>query len=52
MDRALDELEVKGLATTKPLHKLLAADPQVRASAVHTRWLEPWLEQNAHRLTG
>jgi len=52
MDRALDELEVEGLATTKPLHKLLAADPQVRASAVHTRWLEPWLEQNAHRLTG
>jgi len=51
MSRALDELEVKGLATTKPLHQLLATDPQVLASDVHTRWLEPWLEQNAHRLT-
>jgi acetyl-CoA carboxylase, biotin carboxylase subunit len=49
--RALGELEVTGLATTKPLHLLLAKDPQVRASEVHTRWLEPWLEQNAHRLT-
>jgi acetyl-CoA carboxylase biotin carboxylase subunit len=51
MERALDELEVKGLATTKSLHKLLASDPQVLASDIHTRWLEPWLEQNAHRLT-
>ena len=51
MSRALGELEVKGLATTKPLHQLLATDPQVIASDVHTRWLEPWLEQNAHRLT-
>jgi acetyl-CoA carboxylase biotin carboxylase subunit len=51
MSRALDELDVKGLSTTKPLHKLLALDPQVKASDVHTRWLEPWLEQNAHRLT-
>ena len=50
MSRALDELEVKGLATTKSLHQLLATDPQVHASDVHTRWLEPWLEQNAHRL--
>ncbi len=51
MARALEELEVKGLATTKPLHQLLATDPQVLASDVHTRWLEPWLEKNAHRLT-
>jgi acetyl-CoA carboxylase biotin carboxylase subunit len=51
LSRALDELDVKGLSTTKPLHKLLALDPQVKASDVHTRWLEPWLEQNAHRLT-
>ena len=51
MARALDELEVKGLATTKPLHQILATDPQVITSDVHTRWLEPWLEQNAHRLT-
>jgi acetyl-CoA carboxylase biotin carboxylase subunit len=51
MSRALEELDVQGLATTKPLHQLLATDPQVIASDVHTRWLEPWLEQNAHRLS-
>ncbi len=51
MARALDELEVGGLKTTKPLHQLLAADPQVRAGQFHTRWLEPWLEQNAHKLS-
>jgi acetyl-CoA carboxylase, biotin carboxylase subunit len=50
MTRALEELDVQGLATTKSLHQLLATDPQVLASDVHTRWLEPWLEQNAHRL--
>jgi acetyl-CoA carboxylase, biotin carboxylase subunit len=49
--RALGELEVDGLKTTKPLHQLLATDPAVRASDVHTRWLEPWLEHNAHRLS-
>ena len=50
MARALEELDIQGLATTKSLHQLLATDPQVLASDVHTRWLEPWLEQNAHRL--
>lgn len=49
--RALDELEVEGLPTTKPLHQLLATDPQVRAGDVHTRWMEPWLETNAGRLS-
>ncbi|MBL8790147.1 MAG: acetyl-CoA carboxylase biotin carboxylase subunit [Rhizobiales bacterium] len=51
MARALAELDVQGLATTKSLHQILATDPQVLASDVHTRWLEPWLEKNAHRLT-
>jgi acetyl-CoA carboxylase biotin carboxylase subunit len=50
LSRALDELDVTGLATTKSLHQLLATDPQVLANDVHTRWLEPWLERNAHRL--
>ena len=50
MARALAELEVGGLNTTKPLHQLLAADPEVRAAQFHTRWLEPWLEHNGHRL--
>ena len=50
MVRALNELDVGGLATTKPLHQLLARDENVRKAQFHTRWLEPWLEQNAHKL--
>ncbi|MHB0950832.1 MAG: acetyl-CoA carboxylase biotin carboxylase subunit [Allorhizobium sp.] len=41
---ALDNLEIRGLATTIPLHQALAADPSVAAGDVHTRFLEPWLE--------
>jgi acetyl-CoA carboxylase biotin carboxylase subunit len=50
MTRALKELEVGGLPTTKPLHQALARDPGVQAGQFHTRWLEPWLEQNADKL--
>ncbi len=50
MARALAELEVEGLSTTKPLHQLLAEDDNVARADFHTRWLEPWLEANAHRL--
>ena len=50
MARALNELEVEGLATTKPLHQLLAQDASVQQADFHTRWLEPWLEANAHKL--
>jgi acetyl-CoA carboxylase, biotin carboxylase subunit len=51
LSRSLNELDVQGIKTTKPLHQLLAADPDVQAALFHTRWLEPWLEQNAHRLS-
>ena len=51
MKRALTELDVGGLKTTKPLHELLANDVSVRRGDFHTRWLEPWLELNAHRLS-
>lgn len=50
MVRALGELEIGGLKTTKPLHQVLATDPEVRAARFHTRWLEPWLEQNAEKM--
>jgi acetyl-CoA carboxylase, biotin carboxylase subunit len=50
MIRALNELHVEGLATTKLLHLALAADPDVRAGKFHTRWLEPWLERNLDKL--
>jgi acetyl-CoA carboxylase biotin carboxylase subunit len=50
LQRALRELEVGGIKTTKPLHQALAEEADVRAGAVHTRWLETWLEGNAARL--
>jgi len=50
--RALDELKIGGLKTTKPLFLALAADPAVRAGDVHTRWLEGWLIENAAALAG
>jgi acetyl-CoA carboxylase, biotin carboxylase subunit len=50
MERALGELQVGGLKTTKMLHQLLAADPEVRAGRFHTRWLEGWLDTNAEKL--
>jgi acetyl-CoA carboxylase biotin carboxylase subunit len=48
--RALSELRIDGLKTTKPLFLALAADPAVQANDVHTRWLEGWLETHAARL--
>ena len=43
LDRALGELNVEGLETTKPLHQALVRDPDVRAGRFHTAWLERWL---------
>jgi acetyl-CoA carboxylase biotin carboxylase subunit len=48
--RALAELDIGGLKTTKPLHQLLAIDDDIAMARVHTRWLETWLAANAHRL--
>jgi acetyl-CoA carboxylase biotin carboxylase subunit len=50
MREALCGLRIGGLKTTIPLHELLAGDPQVARAEFHTRWLEDWLERNAHRL--
>lgn len=50
MQRALGELRIEGIKTTKSLHQLLCEDDNVRKSDFHTRWLEPWLETNAHKL--
>ena len=51
LDRALAELRVEGLATTKLLHQALARDPDVRAGRFHTAWLEPWLDSHAAALS-
>jgi acetyl-CoA carboxylase biotin carboxylase subunit len=41
--RALGEMRVEGLATTLPLHRRLAAAPEIDRYDVHTGWLESWL---------
>jgi acetyl-CoA carboxylase biotin carboxylase subunit len=43
---ALSALHVGGIHTTVALHQALAADPDVAALKIHTRWLEAWLEIN------
>lgn len=50
LQRALDELNIEGMKTTKPLFLALADDPSVRKGNVHTRWLEGWLNENAAAL--
>lgn len=50
LGRALGELEIEGIPTTKCLHQALVRDPFVNKGDVHTRWLEPWLEQNLDNL--
>jgi acetyl-CoA carboxylase biotin carboxylase subunit len=50
LKRALHELEIEGISTTKGLHQALADDPDVASATFHTRWLEGWLERNGARL--
>ena len=50
LERALDELEISGLPTTRALHAALVRDPEIRAGNVHTTWLERWLEAHAAEL--
>ncbi|MFC3722041.1 acetyl-CoA carboxylase biotin carboxylase subunit [Neoaquamicrobium sediminum] len=44
LSAALEALAVEGIPTTIPLHRALAADPQVASGDIHTRFLERWLE--------
>ena len=49
---ALGELKLGGLkATTASLHAALVRDEQVRHADYHTGFLEPWLLENASRLS-
>lgn len=41
--RALDELRIEGVTTTRDLHRLLAAAPQVQNADFHTGFIESWL---------
>ncbi|MCC2099471.1 MAG: acetyl-CoA carboxylase biotin carboxylase subunit, partial [Hyphomicrobiales bacterium] len=47
---ALGELAIGGMATTVPLFEALLESGEVRSNSVHTRWLEPWLEENTDRI--
>ena len=51
LQRALDEFEIGGVPTTKPLFKALLKERDVRAGRFDTTWLERWLENNAASLT-
>lgn len=44
--RALAELQVEGIPTTIPLHRMLAHHPDIARHAVHTGWLEAWLSED------
>jgi acetyl-CoA carboxylase biotin carboxylase subunit len=48
--RALNELTIDGLKTTRSLHRALAADPDVRAARFDTQFLETWLANHAGTL--
>ncbi len=51
LKRAIGELDVGAIKTTAPLFKALTEAPDVLSGAVHTKWLEPWLEANSHTLS-
>ena len=51
LKRAVAELGVGELKTTAPLFSALANAPDVISGEVHTKWLEPWLEENSNKLT-
>jgi len=52
LGRALAELRIEGLATTAGLFEVLRGTKEVRSNAIHTRWLEPWLETNGAMISG
>jgi acetyl-CoA carboxylase biotin carboxylase subunit len=43
MRSALEGLAIQGVPTTRALHLALLESDEVKAGAVHTRWLENWL---------
>jgi acetyl-CoA carboxylase biotin carboxylase subunit len=52
LKRALGELVVMGVKTTKPLHQALVNDADVRSGCFDTGWLERWLPQHVSALSG
>jgi acetyl-CoA carboxylase biotin carboxylase subunit len=52
LERALGELDIASVRTTKPLHQALVADADIRAGKFDTQWLERWLQTNGSKLEG
>jgi acetyl-CoA carboxylase biotin carboxylase subunit len=50
LERALKELVIQGIKTTKPLHEALVRDALVRKGQFDTGWLERWLPKHASAL--
>lgn len=48
--RAVSELSVGEMKTTAPLFLALADEADVQAGNFHTKWLEPWLENNTNKI--
>ena len=49
MARALGELKIGGVKTTRGLHRALASDPDVQAARFDTQFLERWLEKHSNQ---
>jgi len=43
--RALGEMVIEGIQTTKPLHEALLDDPDFQAGEYNIHWLEKWLAE-------
>jgi acetyl-CoA carboxylase biotin carboxylase subunit len=50
LERALAELEISGVTTTRSLHQALVAEQAVRTASFHTTFLEHWLASEPSRL--
>ena len=51
LQRALGELEIGGVKTTKPLFQALVKEEAVRSARFDTQWLEQWLAADTTKLT-
>ena len=43
--RALGEMVITGVQTTKDLHEALLDDPEFQAGEYNIHWLEKWLDK-------
>jgi len=51
MRGALEELQIEGILTTKPLHQALLDDARIKDGEMHIEFLDHWLDKSMSRLT-